>query len=429
MAPARSRRGRATHLGRPCLIADQRAADAGRGAIGVGARGTQRALGTSDQTSRLAWRTRGVLSPVVVERSFGTSGGPRSRRGGGRGGGDSGSLSLAAGVLPEFEPPEVVSAAAAAGFGMVGVWFDPETWSAARAREVRRRLDGTGLVALDMEPIFVTPGGDHGERLIDAAAEVGARHVLSVSRGLEPARFADRFGELCDHAAPAGITVVVEPTLLYSVTTLAEARQVVALAGRPNGAILVDNLHLDRAGRNRPDALDGRPDSTIPADNLHRDRSGGNLPDALDGQPNGTTSADNLHRDRSGGNPPDALAGQPSSAILADTPHLDRAGGDPLEALRRVDPALLPYAQLCDAPARPADTSRAGLIADARDERRLLGEGGLPVRDFVAALPDGIPLSLEIRSRKLRRQYPDPADRAARVHANATRYLSSSPRP
>ena len=149
-----------------------------------------------------------------------------------------GPLSLAAGVVPEFEPPEVVSAAAAAGFAMVGIWFDAQRWSAARAREVRRRLDGTGVVALDMEPIFVTPDGDCGFELIDAAAAVGARNVLTVSRGLEPVRFADRFAELCDHAAQAAITVVVEPTVLYSVTTLGEAQQVVGLAARPNGAIL-----------------------------------------------------------------------------------------------------------------------------------------------------------------------------------------------
>ena len=259
-----------------------------------------------------------------------------------------GPLSLAAGVLPEFEPPEVVAAAAAAGFELVGVWFDVGTWSPARAREVRRRLDGTGLVALDMEPIFVTPDGDCGFELIDAAAEVGARNVLTVSRGPEPARFADRFGELCDHAAPAGITVVVEPTLLYSVATLAGAQQVVALAGRPNGAILADNLHLDRAG------------------------------------------------------------------------------GNAIEALGRLDPALLPYAQVCDGPAEPADASRAGLFGDARDERRLLGEGDLPVREFLAALPEGIPLSLEIRSRRLRDHYPDAAERATRVRANAMRYLAGS---
>lgn len=259
-----------------------------------------------------------------------------------------GRLSLAAGVLPEFEPPEVVSAAAAAGFEMVGIWFDPETWSPARAREVRRRLDGTGVVALDMEPIFVTPGGDHGFALIDAAAEVGARNVLTVSRGVEPARFADRFAELCDRAAPAGITVVVEPTVLYSVTNLAEAQQVVALAARPNGAILADNLHLDRAG------------------------------------------------------------------------------GEPIAALGKLDPALLPYAQLCDAPAKPVDRSRSGLFDDARDGRRLLGDGGLPVRGYLAALPEGIPLSLEIRSQLLRERYPDATERAARVHTNATHYLAGS---
>lgn len=259
-----------------------------------------------------------------------------------------GPLSLAAGVLPEFEPPEVVSAAEAAGFEMVGIWFDVQTWSPARAREVRRRLDGTGLVALDMEPIFVTPEGDTGFELIDAAAEIGARNVLAVSRGLEPARFAERFVALCDHAAPAGINVVVEPTLLYSVTTLAEAEQVVALAGRPNGAILADNLHLDRAG------------------------------------------------------------------------------GEPLAALRRLDPALLPYVQLCDAPAKPPDGSRAGLMDDARDGRRLLGNGELPVQEFLAALPPGIPLSLEIRSRQLRNRYPDAAKRAAAVHHNATRFLNGT---
>ena len=257
-----------------------------------------------------------------------------------------GPLSMAAGVLPDFEPPEVVSAAAASGFELVGVWFDTQTWSPARAREVRRRLDGTGVAALDMEPIFVTPEGDWGERLIDAAVEVGARNVLTVSRGLEPARFAVRFAELCDHAAPAGVTVVIEPTLLYSVATLAEAQQVVALAGRPNGGILANNLHLDRAG------------------------------------------------------------------------------GNPIEALGQLDAALLPYAQLCDASAGPADTSRAGLVSDARDGRLLLGEGDLPVREFVAALPAGIPLSLEIRSRRLRERYPDAHERAARVHTNATGYLA-----
>ena len=48
------------------------------------------------------------------------------------------------------------------------------------------------------------------------------------------------------------------------------------------------------------------------------------------------------------------------------------------------------------------------------------------MREFVAALPEGIPLSLEIRSLELRRRYADATGRAARVHANATRFLAGS---
>ena len=121
-----------------------------------------------------------------------------------------------------------------------------------------------------------------------------------------------------------------------------------------------------------------------------------------------------------------AIAGRPNGAILADNLHVDRAGGEPITALRQLDPALLPYAQVCDAPARPADASRPGLFSDARDGRRLLGEGALPVREFLAALPAGIPLSLEIRSRRLRERFPDAVERAACVHANAVDYLAAS---
>ena len=250
----------------------------------------------------------------------------------------------------DFEPPEVVSAAAAAGFELVGIWFDPETWSPARAREVRRRLEGTAVGALDMEPIFVTPNGDCGLELIDAAAEVGARNVLAVGRDIEPARFADRFAVLCDHAAPAGIGVVVEPALLFSVATMAEAQQVVDLAGRPNGAILADNLHLARAG------------------------------------------------------------------------------GGAIGVLRGLEPSLVRYAQVSDAPAAPPGTTPTDLLREAREERLLLGDGALPVREFVDALPAGTPLSLEIRSRRLRERYPDATERAVAVAANANAHLAGEHR-
>jgi sugar phosphate isomerase/epimerase len=157
-------------------------------------------------------------------------------------------LSLAAGVCPETAPADFVAACATAGWPACGIWFDADTWTDVVAREVRLRLDDTGLVALDMEPIFVTPDGDHGDRVIDAAATVGARNLLVVSRGVDDARFIARFGELCDLAAPHGIGCSVEFMAFMSVRDLPQAIAVLDAADRPNGSVLVDNLHLARTG-------------------------------------------------------------------------------------------------------------------------------------------------------------------------------------
>jgi sugar phosphate isomerase/epimerase len=91
-------------------------------------------------------------------------------------------------------------------------------------------------------------------------------------------------------------------------------------------------------------------------------------------------------------------ADHPAAGILVDALHLSRSGGSPAEvgtlAARR--PELFPYAQLCDAPlAAPADGNR-GLYREAVHARRLPGEGELPLAGLLAALPDGVPLSLEV---------------------------------
>jgi sugar phosphate isomerase/epimerase len=157
-------------------------------------------------------------------------------------------LSLAAGVCPETGPADFVSACATAGWPACGIWFDPTTWTDTVAADVRRRLDDTGLIALDMEPIFVTPDGDHGDAMIEAAATVGARNLLVVSRGVDDDRFADRFGELCDLAADHGIGCSLEFMRFMSVRTLPQSLEVLERVDRPNAAVLIDLLHLDRTG-------------------------------------------------------------------------------------------------------------------------------------------------------------------------------------
>jgi sugar phosphate isomerase/epimerase len=157
-------------------------------------------------------------------------------------------LSLAAGVCPETGPADFVSACASAGWDACGIWYDAATWTDAVAVDVRRRLDDTGLIALDMEPIFITPDGDHGDAIIEAAAIVGARNLLVVSRGVDDDRFADRFAELCDLAAPNGIGCSLEFMAFMSVRDLPQALAVLDRVDRPNAAVLVDNLHLARTG-------------------------------------------------------------------------------------------------------------------------------------------------------------------------------------
>jgi sugar phosphate isomerase/epimerase len=108
-------------------------------------------------------------------------------------------------------------------------------------------------------------------------------------------------------------------------------------------------------------------------------------------------------------------AAHPAGAVLLDNLHLARTGGTPAD-VAALDPALLPYAQWCDAPAGPpGDGSVDALRAEALDGRSCPGEGGLPAGAFVRALPPETPLALEVRSAAYVARHPDPVDRARAI--------------
>ncbi|QXQ07106.1 sugar phosphate isomerase/epimerase [Sphingosinicellaceae bacterium] len=115
-----------------------------------------------------------------------------------------------------------------------------------------------------------------------------------------------------------------------------------------------------------------------------------------------------------------AQVGHPAAALLIDPIHLARSGGTPTD-VAAVPRTLLPYAQFCDAGPLTYDLGDpAAVIAEAVDGRLQTGAGVLPLDAVLDALPAGLPLSIELRSRPLREAYPDPAERAAAV-AQATR--------
>ena len=237
--------------------------------------------------------------------------------------------------------------AADAGFTSVGIWFDAATWSDAVADNVRVRAADRGLAILDIEPIMLTPAGssklDHGEAIVDAAMRIGARNVLVASRDTDDGRVADRLRELAARLEGTDVRLVLEFLPILGVRTLPQALSIIAAADHPCLGVLVDNLHLSRAGH-------------VPAD------------------------------------------------------------------LALVDAHLLPYIQVCDAPAVPVDPSIPALLHEALHGRLLPGEGGLPIAELLAAVPN-VPISLELRSEHLRTMFPDPVDRAREVRLAMDRVL------
>lgn len=89
-----------------------------------------------------------------------------------------------------------------------------------------------------------------------------------------------------------------------------------------------------------------------------------------------------------------AAADRANGGVLVDALHLSRTGGSP-NNVRAVPPGLIRSAQLCDAPATsPASTE--AIIQEARGGRLPPGEGGLPLRELLAALPADTVISAEV---------------------------------
>nr|WP_302849068.1 TIM barrel protein [Sphingobium sp. AS12] len=115
----------------------------------------------------------------------------------------------------------------------------------------------------------------------------------------------------------------------------------------------------------------------------------------------------------------------PAMALLIDALHWRRSGGT-LADVAAVPPTWLSYVQLCDAPdpgADPADP--AAILTEAIDGRVAMGAGGLPLSALCKALPPGIPIAIEERSKALRDAYPNLNTRAAHMLATTRQWIAA----
>jgi sugar phosphate isomerase/epimerase len=115
-----------------------------------------------------------------------------------------------------------------------------------------------------------------------------------------------------------------------------------------------------------------------------------------------------------------AIARQVGCVVVVDLLHHVRVGGDVADLDAVVDAGVLGWVQLCDAPAAgPAD-----LLHEARHDRLLPGHGALPVRELLASVPAGTPISVEVQSDTLGRTRPQ--DRAVLLHDAARSVLTGA---
>lgn len=167
-------------------------------------------------------------------------------------------LSLAHLTAIDLPPPDLIHAAAEAGFDAVGIRLIrvtdtspgyPLMQDAAMMRATKAALRETGISVHDIEFVKVEPATDIAklDRFLDAGAELGAREVITAPYDPDLSRLADRLSALASLAQDRGLGVVLEFFPWTVVPTLEAACEVCAAAG-PTVGVLPDSLHFDRSG-------------------------------------------------------------------------------------------------------------------------------------------------------------------------------------
>lgn len=157
-------------------------------------------------------------------------------------------------------PEENIDAAAAAGFGAVGLRicgrrpsdaFAPAVLGdekAARSLQRRAKEQGIRLSNLSAYQFYPDVGWHHLAPVIEAAQELQAPVLVVNSFQPDEAAFVQLFARYCEAAQPAGLRVALEFLPYSAVKDLAAANRVLDQAGAPNAGLLLDALHLERSG-------------------------------------------------------------------------------------------------------------------------------------------------------------------------------------
>jgi len=155
-------------------------------------------------------------------------------------------------------PIRMIDAAAAAGYDYVSLRLTrvtptetlyPLITDRGLMKNTKARLAATGLTVWDVELARMAPENDPESYvpLLEAAAELGARHIITQLPDPDRRRAVERFASFCDLARPFRLGCDLEFMIWQATPDLAEAARVLKAVDTPNAGVLVDMMHFDRS--------------------------------------------------------------------------------------------------------------------------------------------------------------------------------------
>jgi sugar phosphate isomerase/epimerase len=166
-------------------------------------------------------------------------------------------LSLAHLTMIQASPPDLVAIAGRCGYRYVGLRLTEVTggdaWplisDRALLKDTRAEMDASGVGVLDVELVRLCPDTrvDDFVPMLETAAALGARHVLTQAHDPDWARLTANYAAFCDLAADYGMTADIEFLTWTPMRGVAEARALIEAAGRDNAGLMIDTLHFSRS--------------------------------------------------------------------------------------------------------------------------------------------------------------------------------------
>ena len=171
---------------------------------------------------------------------------------------ESRAISLSYYTVPELDALETVTVAAATGCSHVGLRLlggqpgGGETKllsNPALRREMRQAFLDHGVSVLDANTVRLVPTTDIPayRPFFDAAAELGARHVLTTVDDPDPGRTADNLMCLCEMASEQTLTIDFEFVPWLHLSNIEAAARLIRRCNHPALGISVDALHYFRS--------------------------------------------------------------------------------------------------------------------------------------------------------------------------------------